>query len=759
MTMQKGIDLRGFRLLGYGAAAITTIFTGTAAADTLTVTFRVPVGVGAQNVAISGTEGVRINDRAEVRLLTGGDAIVATSGNGEMNIGVEAQVDSLFASDNVVLRDRSLVTGDVYASGQVDRNDTVSVLGDVEEFASVQFVDIEVEHDYQPSNHDLFLEPDQVAALSPGSYGRVVVKSRAELYLDPGVYDIAELQLEPQAIVYVSNHEEATELWVRDRLLYKGRFVESAGARSPGNTLVVYTGSDPVSLEGPFSGTLHAPRADVSVSGGTRHVASVHGRTVEVHQGARIQTTYLRSRVRDGDPQGSFEIHSDDIVGGSGTESDPYLVHRDNPRLTGHFDLIPGESAWGGRYGYPNSYADDVANWVYEAAPGRFFVALLRATSGFELHPSGPFVSVLPMIPTGEYDGEVRFDFRGFTLEPGKLYRLEAEMARDDLDALGVYVERQEIWVKLAPEVHVYPFFTIRANWSPNVGPMTAHNSSILLDYELETFSNARPSVEANWGWPTYGHHDLMARDIDVRNYYTAAMFASMWDGHPDDVWATCADLTSNGGLPQLQAVGVTSTWVPDDWNCGAMTAAISDPLADPVLRDPILGQLNLGTVAEVPDNASWHLLGGYNQDCGAGGEVAGNIGFNAFYGMYYDARESLTATYFFETVTGLSADDAPPGTPFNADAPGSDFPVDWCLAFESLPDYTDSAWEWLDEPPWVVCRHVSDSGYPALGDVTITTNHRCGGMLNGTVLRECPDPNDYGSCFQIDLSEYYAGR
>ena len=120
-------------------------------AETLSLTVRYPSGTQASRVAVSGTEGVRINDRAQVRVYGGGPAIVANSAWGELNIGVDARVGSLFGAARVVLRDRAFVDGSVFSASEIETNAGVAVTGGLHDYASVQFADETLLHEYSPS--------------------------------------------------------------------------------------------------------------------------------------------------------------------------------------------------------------------------------------------------------------------------------------------------------------------------------------------------------------------------------------------------------------------------------------------------------------------------------------------------------------------------------------------------------------------------------------------------------------------------------
>jgi hypothetical protein len=100
--------------------------------------------------------------------------------------------------------------------------------------------------------------------LAPGQYGAVTVFSSGRLVLSAGTYAFTSLDLEPQAtLVTPSATGETAQLFVRDSVIYRGRAAIASGTLAP--LFLGYTGSNAITIESPYTGTIVAPSASLTL--------------------------------------------------------------------------------------------------------------------------------------------------------------------------------------------------------------------------------------------------------------------------------------------------------------------------------------------------------------------------------------------------------------------------------------------------------------------------------------------------------------
>jgi hypothetical protein len=105
--------------------------------------------------------------------------------------------------------------------------------------------------------------PDATQTIAPGRYGAVTVFSRGRLTLGAGAYDFTALDLEPQAQLIVPSSNQSVQIFVRDNVTYRGTVALSTGQPAP--LYLGFTGTSPVVLESPFTGTVVAPSAQLTL--------------------------------------------------------------------------------------------------------------------------------------------------------------------------------------------------------------------------------------------------------------------------------------------------------------------------------------------------------------------------------------------------------------------------------------------------------------------------------------------------------------
>ena len=111
---------------------------------------------------------------------------------------------------------------------------------------------------------DVDVPPGASLSLSPGSYGRIVVRAGGHLVLVPGTYDVRALDIGLFAEIVVSGAAPVL-VYVVDDLRFAGRVSDGGDAT---RLRVVYLGDRTAWLVTPFRGTLLAPQASLELGAG-----------------------------------------------------------------------------------------------------------------------------------------------------------------------------------------------------------------------------------------------------------------------------------------------------------------------------------------------------------------------------------------------------------------------------------------------------------------------------------------------------------
>jgi len=219
-----------------------------------------------QTITIRGgvyaTLSADMRDRAHVRQTSGGPAALLNSGTGMTHLGIQAQSGDVLSRGAIRLDDRSVVTTIARSAGSISLGNQV-VVGTVLPNAPLTFP---APFSVTPGSFGttgVTLQPGQTRTLAPGSYGSVVVNSRARLNLQSGVYRFAGFDLEPQATVALAQASGPIQIQVQSSLIWRG--VETLASGSIAGFTLAYFGSAATSLEAPFTGVLVAPNAQATL--------------------------------------------------------------------------------------------------------------------------------------------------------------------------------------------------------------------------------------------------------------------------------------------------------------------------------------------------------------------------------------------------------------------------------------------------------------------------------------------------------------
>jgi hypothetical protein len=272
--------------------------------DPFTLTVTTPPGLGMNQFVVVADGLLDLRDQSEVT------APIANLGSNGTFVGNDAIATDIHSLSSVTLRDRSTVSGLIRTGGTVTELNAVNYEGPPVEGASFEpATEQELSATFPGTTlGDILLEPDQLADKTPGRYGTVRVKSRAELTLHSGTYyfDTFEV-LEPQARLVLDESNGPVVLNVLQPFAFRGEVISNL---SHTELLVAVFGTGTIHIEAPFRGTIVAPLADLklgTVSG--VHSGAFYAKNVEIQPGARI--LFHPSVALEGDPGGPGPFEGD----------------------------------------------------------------------------------------------------------------------------------------------------------------------------------------------------------------------------------------------------------------------------------------------------------------------------------------------------------------------------------------------------------------------------------------------------------------
>jgi hypothetical protein len=218
---------------------------------------------------LTATTSLAISNGVVVKTSIGGYGTVANVGTGQASIGVSSQVGSpvkvgnVVSEGSVVLANNTTVNGSVTTGGTLTEQQGAVVTGTITKQAVATDSTRKITVTFPTSAPAITLQPGASQVLAPGSYGSVTVNSRATLSLSTGTYLFASFDSEPQATLSLNESAGPIFIYVENALLYKGNETQTGG---DGNVFFGFFGTQPVSLQAPFRGTLVAPNAPVELT-------------------------------------------------------------------------------------------------------------------------------------------------------------------------------------------------------------------------------------------------------------------------------------------------------------------------------------------------------------------------------------------------------------------------------------------------------------------------------------------------------------
>lgn len=229
-------------------------------------TIRLPAGVFPPQVVFGAAQTLNIADNVKVLEPSQQHASIANVGSVSTELGVQGEVQNVWSTSNVFLRDRSHVFCSVDTAGSLTEQNQVLVDGAIE-----QGIDLGVRTaaswtvSFPTPGRSIMLEPGQTATLTPGSYGSLDAKSRTTVTLNgSGVYYFQSFFIEPQATLVVRNANGPVYVFVAGTT-FTWRGTMQKQNTSLFNVLFGYLGTADAVIDAPFVGTVVAPNANVNL--------------------------------------------------------------------------------------------------------------------------------------------------------------------------------------------------------------------------------------------------------------------------------------------------------------------------------------------------------------------------------------------------------------------------------------------------------------------------------------------------------------
>ena len=101
--------------------------------------------------------------------------------------------------------------------------------------------------------------------LAPGAYADVVVNAGATLFLSTGTYFMNNLDIEPNAKISCTSGSGLIIVNLKTGFIFRGSIVEKTGSARP-KFFVGAFGTSAIPIEGPFTGTLIALNAPITLA-------------------------------------------------------------------------------------------------------------------------------------------------------------------------------------------------------------------------------------------------------------------------------------------------------------------------------------------------------------------------------------------------------------------------------------------------------------------------------------------------------------
>ena len=217
-------------------------------------------------VCIWAQGNLALADRVKVKKQDGTFAPVVNAGATGTNVGADGAVGDLWSRAAVVLRDRCTVNGNARTMSTLTLGANASVTGNTtQNGALLQIPKLSLAVTFPGTNQgNKTVAPSGTLTLAPGAFADVTVNGGATLFLSTGTYFFNNLDIEPGAKISCTSGSGQIVINIKTGLIFRGSIIEKTGGRP--KVFVGVFGTSAVSIEGPFTGTLMALTASVTIA-------------------------------------------------------------------------------------------------------------------------------------------------------------------------------------------------------------------------------------------------------------------------------------------------------------------------------------------------------------------------------------------------------------------------------------------------------------------------------------------------------------
>jgi cysteine-rich repeat protein len=239
---------------------------------------------GVDHVAVFASDELILRDRALVAANESYGTVVC---NGITEIGASCDVGDVYSSGNVFIRSQAKIHGKVVSAAEVVLQAGAVVEESIFEnsFVPEHNLDFNVSFTGGP---DVVVEPNQSHDAAPGSFAAISVRSGASLNLVSGVYFFNSLTMEPGSKIRLDQSEGTVVVYIQSSLVVRGT-MEDVDGEFP-NAFFVYLGTADAPIEAPFKGSLIAPNGKIilGTAGKIAHRGVFFGKKVELQADAQV---------------------------------------------------------------------------------------------------------------------------------------------------------------------------------------------------------------------------------------------------------------------------------------------------------------------------------------------------------------------------------------------------------------------------------------------------------------------------------------
>jgi len=206
-------------------------------------------------------------DRVKIKKQDGTFAPVVNAGSTGTNIGADAQTGDVWSRAAVEVRDRGKVNGNMRTMSTLTLRANASVTGTTtQNGALLQIPKLTLSVTFPGTNQgNKTVAPNGTLTLAPGAYADVTVNAGATLFLSTGTYFMNNLDIEPSAKISCTSGSGLIVVNIKTGFIFRGSVVEKVGSARPKLYVGVF-GTSSIPIEGPFTGTLMALTAPVTLA-------------------------------------------------------------------------------------------------------------------------------------------------------------------------------------------------------------------------------------------------------------------------------------------------------------------------------------------------------------------------------------------------------------------------------------------------------------------------------------------------------------